>query len=46
MALGQLAFKTLETQGYNVKWNEYVMQHNVCMPEVQDIAAFISEQLA
>lgn len=45
MILGKAACSALEDCGFDVKWNEYVMQHNVCMPEVQDIAKFITQQL-
>nr|WP_297348632.1 dienelactone hydrolase family protein [uncultured Glaciecola sp.] len=44
--LGNSAFQTMKENGYNVEWNEYMMQHNVCMPEVADISAFIQAKLA
>ncbi|MFT5718858.1 MAG: phospholipase/carboxylesterase [Oleiphilaceae bacterium] len=44
--LGNSAFQTMKENGYNVEWKEYMMQHNVCMPEVADISAFIQAKLA
>jgi len=31
----------LTTLGYNVSWHTYPMQHSVCGPEINDIAAFL-----
>ncbi|MGB3726508.1 MAG: alpha/beta fold hydrolase [Glaciecola sp.] len=45
MLLGKTAFNTLKDNGYNVAWKEYIMQHNVCMPEIKDLAKFITEHL-
>lgn len=42
MMLGKAAHRTLIDNGYQVDWKEYVMQHNVCLPEIKDIASFIS----
>ncbi len=39
--LGNAAYQVMLNNGYNVTWKEYVMQHNVCMPEVNDISEFI-----
>jgi len=44
--LGQTAFTTLKNNGYKAVWKEYIMQHNVCLPEIKDIAKFINEHLA
>jgi phospholipase/carboxylesterase len=46
MSLGKIAFNTLHINGYDVSWKEYVMQHSVCLPEINDIAEFISLQLS
>jgi len=46
MTLGKLAFSALQSNGFQASWNEYGMQHNVCLPEIQDIAKFISKQLS
>jgi len=45
-SLGRIAYNTLKDNGYSVSWKEYIMQHNVCMPEVQDIAKFINSCLS
>ena len=39
--LGNAAYQVMLNNGYDVTWKEYVMQHNVCMPEVNDISEFI-----
>jgi phospholipase/carboxylesterase len=44
--LGNAAFQTMRENGYNVEWKEYMMQHNVCLPEIVDISAFIQAKLA
>jgi phospholipase/carboxylesterase len=44
--LGNAAFKVLEHNGYPVEWREYVMQHNVCMQELNDISAWLQQRLA
>jgi phospholipase/carboxylesterase len=41
MALGQLARDWLRSERYAVEWREYPMQHQVCLPEIHDIAEFI-----
>lgn len=46
MFLGHSAYKVLEQHGYDVKWKEYVMQHNVCMQELNDVSAWIQQRLA
>ena len=46
MYLGNVAFQTLLENGYSAVWKQYVMQHNVCFAEIQDISAFIQQYLA
>jgi len=46
MALGVMARDWLRAQGYAVEWKEYPMQHQVCVPEIADIAAWLSAHLA
>lgn len=46
MSLGKLAYTTLQDNGYDVSWKQYGMQHNVCMPEINDISAFITSNLS
>jgi phospholipase/carboxylesterase len=41
MALGQLARDWLRSERYAVEWREYPMQHQVCLPEIHDIATFL-----
>lgn len=45
MFLGHAAFKVLEQNGYNAVWKDYLMQHNVCMPQLKDISNWIQERL-
>ncbi|HXV40710.1 MAG TPA: alpha/beta hydrolase-fold protein [Steroidobacteraceae bacterium] len=44
--LGAMAREWLRTLGYAVEWHEYAMQHQVCLPEIQDIAAWLRARLA
>ncbi len=44
-ALGLMARDWLRGQGYAVAWHEYPMQHQVCEPEIRDIAAWLSARL-
>jgi len=44
--LGNSAYQVMLSNDYKVTWKEYGMQHNVCLPEIQDISAFIQAQLA
>ncbi|MBM4219359.1 MAG: carboxylesterase [Gammaproteobacteria bacterium] len=41
IALGRAARDWLRAAGYRVEWKEYPMQHQVCLPEIQDIAAWL-----
>jgi phospholipase/carboxylesterase len=41
LALGVAACNWLRAAGYRVEWKEYPMQHQVCGPEIQDIAAWL-----
>ena len=36
----------LEDKGYSVEWHNYPMQHAVCMPEIQHVAAWLETVLA
>jgi phospholipase/carboxylesterase len=40
-----MAREWLRVQGYAVEWHEYAMQHQVCMPEIQDIATWLRARL-
>jgi phospholipase/carboxylesterase len=35
----------LESMGYQVEWHEYMMQHSLCLEEVQDISAWLQKVL-
>ena len=41
LALGVMACNWLRAAGYRVEWKEYPMQHQVCLPEIQDISAWL-----
>jgi phospholipase/carboxylesterase len=43
--LGRSAYQTLKENGYDVQWKEYIMQHNVCLPEIRDISKFLQQHL-
>jgi phospholipase/carboxylesterase len=45
LALGLAACNWLRAAGYRVEWKEYPMQHQVCLPEIQDIAAWLRARL-
>ncbi len=45
LALGVAACNWLRAAGYKVEWKEYPMQHQVCLPEIQDIAAWLRVRL-
>jgi phospholipase/carboxylesterase len=44
-ALGLMACNWLRAAGYRVDWKEYPMQHQVCLPEIQDIGAWLRDRL-
>ena len=46
MFLGHAAYKVLEQNGYEVIWKDYLMQHNVCMPQLKDISAWLQDRLS
>jgi phospholipase/carboxylesterase len=43
---GRSSYQTLKDHGYSVEWNEYMMQHAVCLQEINAIAAWIKKVLA
>ena len=45
LALGLAACNWLRAAGYRVEWKEYPMQHQVCLPEIQDVAAWLRARL-
>lgn len=46
LQLGVHARDWLRARGHEVEWHEYPMQHQVCMPEIRDIAAWLRGRLA
>lgn len=46
MALGAMSRDFLRGLGYTVKWKEYRMQHQVCLDEIADVAAWLRDRLA
>ncbi|MGQ0428846.1 MAG: alpha/beta hydrolase [Gammaproteobacteria bacterium] len=44
-ALGVMARDWLREQGYVVEWREYPMQHQVCMPEIEEIGRWLRARL-
>jgi len=45
IALGKSAFSNLQDAGFNARWEQYPMQHNVHMSQIQDIAQWLQERL-
>ncbi len=43
---GELAAEQLRAQGYSVEWHSYPMGHEACMPEFDDLAAWLSARFA
>lgn len=39
---GKAVFDTLHAQNYPIQWHDYVMEHSVCIEEIEHIAAFIN----
>ncbi|MEC6815251.1 carboxylesterase [Photobacterium toruni] len=44
--LGEMARDDLIAAGYHPQWRTYPMEHQVCMPQIKDIAQWIKVQLA
>lgn len=43
LPLGQLSAEHMQSLGYSVKWKTYPMQHEVSMPQIKDIGAWIND---
>lgn len=43
--MGNAAFEVLKGNGFDVSWQTYMMQHNVCMEELNDISAWLQKVL-
>jgi phospholipase/carboxylesterase len=46
MALGEMSRDVLQRLGYALEWKQYPMGHQVSMPEIADISAWIQKRLA
>jgi phospholipase/carboxylesterase len=44
--LGAMARDWLRARGYGVEWNEYPMQHQVCLPEIQAVSRWLVARLS
>jgi phospholipase/carboxylesterase len=44
LSLARTSKATLASHGYEVEWREYPMQHSVCGPEIEDIAAWLEKR--
>lgn len=42
---GRTSAETLKAQGYTIEWNEYMMQHSVCIEEITTIGTWIKRVL-
>ncbi|MBC7984895.1 MAG: dienelactone hydrolase family protein [Candidatus Obscuribacterales bacterium] len=45
LQLGEQSRDVLRTQGYQVDWREYPMAHEVCVPEIANISAWLLKHL-
>ncbi len=43
---GEVARDHLESLGYSVQWHSYPMAHSLCLPEIQDLNAWLLRTLA
>jgi phospholipase/carboxylesterase len=39
---GKAVFDALHAQGYHTQWHDYLMEHSVCIEEIEHIATFIN----
>ncbi len=39
---GKAVFDTLYAHGYSIQWHDYLMEHSVCIEEIEHIATFIN----
>jgi phospholipase/carboxylesterase len=39
---GKAAFDQLKAMDYNIEWHDYVMEHNLCVEEIEHISAFMN----
>lgn len=46
LSMGSTSRDVLQSLGYQVEWRTYPMAHQVCMPQIQDIAHWLVQRLA
>jgi len=39
---GKAAFDTLKSMDYNIEWHDYLMEHSLCIEEIEHISAFMN----
>jgi phospholipase/carboxylesterase len=39
---GKTTFDTLKSMNYHIEWHDYLMEHNLCLEEIEHIAAFMN----
>ncbi|MBL6985474.1 MAG: carboxylesterase [Methylobacter sp.] len=39
---GKSAFDTLKSMNYNIEWHDYIMEHSLCIEEIDHISAFMN----
>lgn len=39
---GKQVFDTLHAQGYNIQWHDYLMEHSVCVEEIEHLSSFLN----
>ncbi len=39
---GKAAFNKLKAMDYNIEWHDYLMEHNLCIKEIEHISAFMN----
>jgi phospholipase/carboxylesterase len=39
---GKAAFDKLKSMNYNIKWHDYLMEHSLCVDEIQHLSMFIN----
>ena len=45
MYMGEAAYNVLKQNGYQATWTDYLMQHNVCLQELDDVSAWLQARL-
>ena len=44
--MGNAAYKVLEENGYPVTWQDYPMQHSVCLEEINHISSWLQARFS